>query len=344
MKIFKRIFIWSLISLAIQLGGLYYIENYILSTQTSVKIKKVEKNIANKVPDAKIIVPDGAEGISASFDAKYLAYYEDDSLKVVNTRDGNVETVDFDEGVEISFYKWLPDRDRILIAEKHIKDEDIDEKGFKLSYYDVAKSAKEEIKDITWAGNSSEVSDIQVSTLTNIICVKVSHNELNSKIYWINIMKEMRKIKTKSSNIGNMRVLPHEDRLIYEDLNSNNVYATNIGKISIEGIDNTCLIGVDNSDRVYVGQVVDNNIVKIFYGKLNEDTIKWNNIALQEPVNKEKIYVLEDGHIYVNDNLKGIIKEISNGKQTAYKGTFLQLYNKGVVSISEGKLVKTPFN
>jgi len=44
------------------------------------------------------------------------------------------------------------------------------------------------------------------------------------------------------------------------------------------------------------------------------------------------------------DSTKGTVTDPKTSKETAYKGIFLQLYSDGVASLSDGNLVKTPFN
>ncbi|WP_406541525.1 hypothetical protein [Clostridium ljungdahlii] len=48
MKIFKKITIWIIISLVVQFAGLFYINNYFLSSQTEIKTKKIVKSEPKK--------------------------------------------------------------------------------------------------------------------------------------------------------------------------------------------------------------------------------------------------------------------------------------------------------
>ncbi|MDF2882550.1 MAG: hypothetical protein K0R54_3107 [Clostridiaceae bacterium] len=341
MKVFRRILVWVTLSLALQFGGLIYANNYLFSTQTKVKIEKVEKTSKN-VKDAVVNVPSNEKNAQVSFDAKYLAYYDNDSLKIVNTKTGKVNTVDFNDGVKVSYFKWLPDRNRMLIGEKHTGSNG---NSFKLSYYDVDKDIKEQVKDLTWADKKAEVVDIQASPLTNVIYVKVALGGKRSSIYWINIMKEMKKVETNAYVIGKIDSLSHKDKLLYEDLTHKRVYVTgNRQQISIPGVQDTCLIGVDDEDKVYIGELENNQVTKVYYGDLSEDTSTWKSEKLPEASNQSDIYISPNGKIHVNDNLRGVITELGSGKETNYNGNFLQMYTDGVTSISEGKLEKQLFN
>lgn len=342
MKKVKRVIIWILISIIVQCGGYFYVDKYYLATNTTVKVKKIEKKTSKEKPDAEVVIPDNAEHINASFDGKYVSYYDEDKLKIVNTKTGDIKDVCFKDGVKLSYYKWISDRNRMLIGEKHNTENGY---GFKLSYYDVDKDTKEEVKDLTWGDEDSKIEDIQESTLTNIIYVKVSRGQGKSRLYCINIMKEMKRVPTKVTMIGNIAVLNYDDKLVYESNTYNKLYVTNTDEsIAIEGVENPKLLGVDEDDNVYVGDLKDNKITSIYFGKIDNKQVKWSAMPLKTPVCREDIYISKKGKVYINDNLKGLIKEIATNKETAYKGKFLQLYDQGVISISEGKLVKNKFN
>lgn len=339
MKIVKRIGVWIIISIVIQCLGLFYVNNYVLSEQTSYKSKKVVVDDSKK-SEINVNVPDDSTDINISFDGKYLAYYEGDALKVVNTNTGEARDVEFGDGVKVSFYKWLPDRNRMLIAEKTTQKNG---SGFTLSYYDVDKDAKVDIKKLSWADSKSEVEDIQLSTLTNVIYVKVAHSGMRSSIYKINIMNEMENVDTKSYLVGTIRSIQHSDKLAYEDLTYHRIDITGVSKsITIKGVDNPSLIAMDGDDNIYVGQVMNDKVVKIYSGSWKDDPSTWKVTELDNPMNKDDIYIGQDDKVYLNDSLKGVIKDVAAGKETAYQGRMINIYSDGIASVYDGKLIKTP--
>lgn len=342
MKIFRRVFLWIILSLTIQFAGLFYVDKYILTADTSnIKTKKIVKSETKK-QDVEVTIPDNATHVNVSFNGRYLAYYDGDVLKVIDTKNGGEKKVDFADGIKVSSYKWLPDRNRMLIAEKETS-----KKGssFKLAYYDVDKDVKEDVKELEWADKKSEVEDIQVSVKTNIIYVKVANSGQRSSIYWINIMKEMKKVDTMAYMIGKIKVVPHEDKLIYEDLTHHKIYMTDQDEsLKINGVNNPSLIAVDDNDNVYVGETQDDKITKIYYGSVKEGNNTLQVIDLKGAIDKDALFVSSQGKVYINDNLKGVVKEVATGKEHIYKGNFMQMYTDGIISISDGKLVKTLFN
>jgi len=336
-KVFKIIIICIMISLIIQFGGLFYLNNYFLTSDTNVKSQKVgDSSISNKDSVSKANVPSNATTINVSYDASYISYYLNNELYVANTITGKSVNVSSSNGVKISFYKWLPDRNRMLIVET-------ENRNLSLSYYDVTDSQKSNITDILMVGSKSKVKDIEAAPLTNIIYIKVKNSYKDNSIYWVNIMKSRKKIITKTKYIGNIDVIPHEDKLLYEDLYNNWVYATGVDHaLSFIDSTKTHLLGIDSNDKVYIGGIDSNNSInKVYIGVLNGN---WQSLPLNTPVSKDQLFVTASGKVYISDDIKGNVTELQTRKETTYKGKLLQLYNNGIASLSDGNLVKTPFN
>jgi hypothetical protein len=336
MKWMKRISIWIAVSLSMQLLGLFYIDHYFLATDSKVVMKKVDEDKSDKVKNIDITVPADVENILVSYDAKYLSYYENEKLNIVNCKDGSIKNIEVEEGTKISFYEWLPDRNRMLLVEKKSYDES---SNLVLYYYDVSKGEKVKVKDLAWGDTKSEVEDIQLSTLTGVTYVKVSNKGERSSIYRIDRMGNMTKVNTIPNFVSNIALVRHEDKLMYEGLVYNTIYSTNRDEpISIKGVEKLTLIGTDDDDNVYLGELKEDLISKIYYGKTSENTEDWKVFNLQMPSEKNDLFVSSGGKVYQNDALRGVIEEISSGTQTSYEGKLLQLYTKGIVSLVDNKI------
>jgi len=341
MKWNKRIFIWIVVSLSLQCLVLFYIDHYFLATDSKVVTEKIEDNKSDKIKNIDITVPASAENILTSYDAKYLAYYENEKLKIVNCKDGTIKDITAEDGSEISFYKWLPDRNRILLVEKNSSD---GSSNLVLYHYEVSKGEKVKIKDLAWADSKSEVEDIQLATLTGVLYVKVSSKGERSSIYRIDRMGTMTKTYTIPNFVSNISLMRHKDTLVYEGSVYNKIYATGIDEpITIKDVDKLTLIGTDDNDNVYLGELKDKLISKIYYGSESDNTSDWKTIDLQQPSEKDDIFVSTAGKVYQNDALKGVAKEISSGTETSYEGKLLQFYTKGVVSLVGNKISFVPF-
>lgn len=336
-KILKNITIWICISLVIQLSALYYINKNYLMTETSFKIKKVEAKEINKA-EISINIPSDAEDVMASYDGNYISYCENGAIKVVNTVNGQEKVVSAAEGNKISMYKWLPDRHRIIIAEKSIASSG---GSIQLKYYDSSKDVKDDIEKITWADSGSQVQDIQVSPITNLMFVKVKRYGNTVDIYEINAMNEVNKV-ISSSNLGNIKILPHEDELIYENSYNHTIKTTNKNdSINLKDTPNPIILGCDNNDNIYIGNVTNNKVDKIYYGSPQNSTSQWQVLNVSEPFSPSDAYVSESGEIYVDNNLKGQVQALKGNKVTSYTGNLLEMSDKVIISSDNGKLVKT---
>lgn len=354
MKALKRIIVWILISLSLQIAVLYYVDNYFFATESvsnTIVSTKVDDEQENKKKDIDISIPDEAENISLSYDGMYLSYYYDDVLRIVDTYTGKENNIELDDEVKVSFYRWAPDRNIMLISGKK---EYNNSSKFLFYSYDAERDAlekletKEQDETAITSSKSAEVEDLQLSPLTNMIYIKTALKGGRSSIHNINIMKRIEKVSTRVTFIGDIRIIPNDDRIAYEGINKSKVYVTgNESAISIDGVDKLCLIDVDDNDNIYVGELDEGSalgeykIKNIYYGRIDEDTDEWNKINLPETINKKDVYISKDGKIYINDNLKGEVTELDSQKKIEYKGIFLQMYDGGIASISEGKLLET---
>ncbi|MBP2034117.1 hypothetical protein J2Z42_002844 [Clostridium algifaecis] len=344
MKTFRKITSWIIVSLVVQFAGLFYINNYFLSSNTEIKTKKIVKSEPKK-DDAVVKIPDDATNISTSFDGMYISYYEENTLKIINTKNGNEKNIYFKNGSKMSFYKWLKDRNRMLIAEKQSSDSEDDGYIFNLEYYEVDKDIKENIKKLKDLSSKTEIEDIQESPLTNVIYIKTKDSGERTNIYRINIMNEMEKVKTNSCIVGNMGILSLKDKLIYEDDIYHKIYVTGQDEpLNLSSVKNPVWVGVDDDDRVYIGDMQDNKVSNLYYGNIDDTNKNYQTINIGESVNASDIYVNKSGKVYVNNNLKGEVKDISSGKTYTYHGQFVQMYDNGIISVSDGKLVKTLLN
>ena len=109
------------------------------------------------------------------------------------------------------------------------------------------------------------------------------------------------------------------------------------------GVDNLTLLAAADDDTIYLAQLKDTLISKVYYGKTSQDASAWKAIELPTPCVKEDLFVAGNGKIYQNDSLKGVINDINSGTQTSYQGKLVQLYNKGLVSLANNTISFVPF-
>ncbi|EJO5349011.1 hypothetical protein NRP93_003163 [Clostridium botulinum] len=337
MKVVKKIILWAMISLILQFAGLFYIDRYFLSSSgTRIKAKKVTK-IETEDKDCDINVPENIEELHVSFNGKYISYFKDNKLNIINTKNGEKKNIDFDSKKDELEYIWLSDRNRIIYTEN--KDGEV-----LLKSYDVDKDQNDKICEFNFKSSKAKIEDIKAAPLMNLIYVKVNVGGNNNRIYSVNIMKEKNRKDIITDAVGDMNIIPHEDILIYEDKISKSIYSThNDSAINIEGVKSPKLLSIDDSDNVYIGEIKEDKIIKVYYGNIKNNTSTWKSIDIPNGAQLKDIYISPLGSVYVNDNLRGIIKDMNTGKETKYSGIMMNMYIDGVASVSDGKLVKTKF-
>ncbi|MBU3190677.1 hypothetical protein K9O30_02215 [Clostridium bowmanii] len=337
----KRISIWIVVSLSLQCLGLFYIDHYFLATDSKVVSKKVVKEVSTEAKNVDITIPTNAENILVSYDAKYISYYDTEKLVIVNCLTGKTKNIEPEDGCNVSFVSWVPGRNRMILVEK---ESDGESSNLLLYSYDAVKDEKVKNIKIECDVINPKVEDVQTAPLTGVTYVKVSNNANNSSIYRIDRNPDLSRIDTIPNLVGNILLIRHEDKLFYEGSVYNKTYVTSKSNaISVGDVDKLSLIGADDDDNIYLVELKDDLISKVYYGKISQNTSEWKTMELEIPCVKEDLIVSDNGKIYQNNPLKGSIKEINSGIQTSYQGKLVKLYNKGVVSLGNNKISFVPF-
>lgn len=352
MKAIKKIMVWMLISVTIQVAVLYYVDNYLFAAEgtTNIVAKKVVNEKKKERKKVDVPIPEDAEHVAVSYDGGFVSYYKDDVLKVIDVYTGKENQMELEENYEVEFYKWAPDRDIILLA---MKKEQGNNNKYMFCSYDAERNkkdlmqTKEGEKTSITASKKSYIEDIELTPLTNMIYVKTALKGGKTTIYSIDVMKQIEKVRTEAYFIGDIKILPNDDRITYEAPKEGKVYITGSSdSISMKDIDNVCLISADEEDRIYLGELENSDtgsskVKNIYCGRAEQDTTEWKKITLTNPIDKKDIFISKEGKVYINDNLKGTVTEVASNKETVYKGIFMQMYENGIASTSEGKLVET---
>lgn len=343
MKGFKRILLWSLIAIIIQQGIFLYIDKIYLSTSLSIKAEVVNEDNNDKNEVKEIPIRDGVEAVKLSSDGRYVAFLENNKLKVIDSKDNSEKEFTGDNLGEIVYYKWLSDENNIIAIHK------VKEKGasyFEPISFDAKKGEARELADfdvnkvrIKVQSTSDTIDDIAFSTATSTLYIKVKKKSGLSDLYYSNIMNQLKKVKSNKL-IGKVVVPNTNANAIIEEekgisiLNSKN-------KFTISNVKNPKLLGTDVNDTLYVGDEENGKIKKIYYAVFTDDNKMWKEIKLNNPVNKEDIVVDYFGKIYVNNRLEGSVLELTTNKTIEYNGNFVQSYSKGIITKDQGKIVKT---
>lgn len=346
MKGFKLLIIWTIIGIVLELPIFYYFNNFYSSSSTSFKnemISEHKEKVENK--DIKIKIPQDADDIRTSFDNKYVSYYQKDNLEIVNTSDGNIIKVEPNKGGKISYYKWLPDNDRIIIAEKSNESR---KNVLRFYSFDASKNDKKQIIDfdnqvlkINLSDKKGNVEDIALSTLSHTMYIKVSSGGKRGELYLVNVMNQIEKMKTNTYLIGNIALLENSDNLLYESLGKGRIvsysdksYIKTDSKLKIK------LLGVDEKEKIYLGEIKDDKVIKIFSGDLKTPFSNWSTISLSRGFEQKSIFITKSGDIFINYSLEGYIYNTKNSKKISYKGRLVDIVDNKIISVYDDVLTK----
>lgn len=84
MKKIVRIISWALLSIMIQAGGLLYLDKVYFKESSQFEI--VETLSVEQKKDVDYSISSLAKDIKVSYDAKYISYFENDKLMVLDTK------------------------------------------------------------------------------------------------------------------------------------------------------------------------------------------------------------------------------------------------------------------
>ena len=343
MKASKRLIIWIIISIVLQCSLYLFMDKVYFSEERNIKVTNIQDIIKKKSVKPNVSFAEGYSDVSLSYDGSFTTYFDKDgNLKVLDTSTGKFKNIKFSGDAKCISYRWLPDANKILLAEKLTVNSS---RYIKFFSYDAEKETKEEIRDYT-LNKANEIKltdektkvDMEFSTLTGLMYLKVYSSKITSSIYRIDRNELMTKIQTSNRKIGSLTVASHDDHLAYEDL-TNNFVRTNTkeGKISIDGSNNLLLLGADGSDNIYVGKNENGKVGSLHYGKLSDSQSSWKEIKLKEKVLPSKVTILQNGDIYIIS--ENSITRVSDDKKINFKGKLIGIYKPYIASILDGELV-----
>ena len=341
MRIVKIVVAWIILSLFLQTSTLFVLDKFIFEQSSEFKSKKIEldKPYEDKF---NIKIPNYAENIKISFNGKYISYDKNRDLNIVETKTGTEKNLVTEDNGEIMYYEWLPERERIVIIEK------VEKKGkeiIQLLTYNPKNFETSYVTELCKFEDGMNVRCITESVFTSVYYIYISNSDINDRCYRVDINNDKFDVNLKCGSFGNMKVIPHTDRLVYDDLASNTIFVTSPDKkLKFKTNNNLRLIGIDRNDVIYVGQEKENKIFSIFYGKIDNDVDTWNTVNLDFPVDLENIFFNDESDIIVNNSLEGKVKNITTGNEYEYVGKFIDVKDDFIALDDGDKLVFQKFS
>ncbi|MFL0194864.1 hypothetical protein ACJDU8_04645 [Clostridium sp. WILCCON 0269] len=350
MKKLKRIIIWTLIPVVIELAGLLFMDKFYFNDELSFNIKKVDVSSKQEANKINVKVPDEAKDIKISHDGKYISYYNGQSLIVIDTSNNDKKEVTLADSNELSYYTWFLDTNNILIAEKateagssYLKFESYDPK--KDVSYAVKNEEKNQQLSILLPDKEYEVKYIAFSGASNVTYISSGKEQARSRIYRVNIMNQMNLVNFVNCELGNIKAVNTQngDELVYEDRTYNRIRTGRGGVIATGENAKHYLLNTDKENNIYIGNGDNNKVNKIFVTNLKSIGTNWQTHTLSEYTDKNNVYITRNGKIYINDPDNSQIKELSTSKVTKYSGKLISVYDYGVISQNGNKIKSSLF-
>ncbi|MGE5614103.1 MAG: hypothetical protein ACM3XR_06815, partial [Bacillota bacterium] len=179
MKKLKMIIKWVLLSLLLQTAVLAYINFIYLPNRGKYTATAFEEGPAS-VKNRSYVLPEGAAGVSVSFDGLYAAYKKGDNVVIVDIdKKKSIRELD-PAGGSITYYRWLPDREMLIYAVR----EPGGKKGcVRIATYDIGPELERSYPDIVNLPEGSEVVNIELSPLTNVVYPMIKTSKTRARIY-----------------------------------------------------------------------------------------------------------------------------------------------------------------
>ena len=251
----------------------FYLNNFYIKDTGDYSVVKVPSTVVKHAPLRKISIGSRATRLSASHDGSYLAYLQGGLLVLADFATGQKINVPHVSSMKISDYKWIYDRDRLIITE--IKTGGYPYYG-KMYYIDMKDRKLVEIRDnyynrdvkIALYGSGDTVSDLDMSAETNLTFLKVTYGSGKSKLWESNIMVSTNPLnKAVTKSIGRIACLKMSETLFYENLYNGMVYRYGSNTpIKIGGNTQFKLMGVDQNDNIYLAKMNGRMTGCVYYG------------------------------------------------------------------------------
>lgn len=332
----KKLIVWVALSLLLQISGLYILNNFVFVNSSEFKGKKMDIK-QDFTKDINSSIPSNVDKIDLSYEGRYLTYTKEKNVYVENTKTGKSSEIKTENNEEIMYYKWLDSRDILAIVEKVKKN---GTEKIQLITYNATNDSKAFVKEICNYEKNMKVENITISVLTNVYYIDVNKGGSKNIVYRIDRNEDLKKVNINAKALGNMQVIPHEDRLIYEDKVANKFFVTSPNKQLIFNTNKKLtLLSIDRNDVIYMGELNGDKIAGLVYGKVSENTSDWKKVTFDLPIARRDLYFSNKSKILINENLKGSVKNLTDDNEVQYNGKLIQIKDGFIATVNdEGKL------
>ena len=336
MTLKQKISAWIALSLILQLAVLFYIDYYFLGGSGNV-ITQTQQMFQF----GSYKLPNGASNIKVSHDAVFVSFNIAGKLNFADIKSKkDVYQLEV-EGYALSFYKWLPDRNRVIAIFGTRDNKSI---RCKVYAYDCDNKTEMKIQEINDLPSDCKVEDIRFSTLTNIIYLSMRCKD-GPILYRIGIMGDKTRVYPRVKNFANLQQCNLKDIVLYEDPRSKNIYVQEGPEAwTVTLKKGAYLIGIDMDDNIYIAEDDQGKCSTVRHGKLSTKFAEWNSIDLGTSISPQDIIFQYNGEVFIKDEKQNFLQKVSNGSKTVYTGELLELHDDFIVSLDKGKIKIVPLN
>ncbi|MHB8061119.1 MAG: hypothetical protein ACYDG2_00585 [Ruminiclostridium sp.] len=338
MKSIAKWYKWILLAIIFQYCVLLYINNVFLNAD--IKVSVTDAGVKSKPSTGDFEVPEAAQNISMSFNAKFGAYLRDGVLHVINVDNNNDKKVAGVSKDKITYFRWLPGRDMVIFS----SDTKDGEKGtIQISTYEADSEVLRDYPENSGLASKSKITDIELSPLTNVVYAKINTSETKSRIIRFNVMDQYAHIMNldsdaiiKECSFVNKLVYQNEGEAVYiydgiKDIKN---------KVSIDA-DKVRILDIDLDDTLYIG-ILDSSgqVTNIYHQKITDEKLSdnWTKIVLKENTSVEDIIISGNGNIYINNKAENRINNVINDRNASYRGELIEILEGALISRDGNKI------
>lgn len=337
MKKLKRIYGWILISVLLQSTILAYFNFIYLPGRGAFRATMYEAEMA-AVKNRSYKLPEGAKNITVSFDGLLAAYTLGNKLEIADLDRKKVIKKLEPDGGKFSYFRWLPDREMLIYS---IREPDSISGCVRISTYDIGPELDRSYPDIKNLPEGSEIIDIELSPLTNIVYPMIKTSDKRARIYKFDIMDTL-KLIMKTDLTTMIKETMYSDNLIYRVLGENikirNGRSGKTTRIPVE--EAKVLLAVDDADVLYAG-TTDNSgkLTAIWFGKIGQKADEWKMVTPPQPLAEKDLYITAGGSIHAVDTENKRIQGLNHAGNTDYQGEIISVLDHYIATMDGNKLI-----
>jgi hypothetical protein len=356
-RFYSRFFILGLaVILVVELGALIFVDkSYLQETPNDLKTFVIPTGQFTKNTSHSATLDNAAQNIGVSYDGNFLAYTINGTLTIMNMTNGQTYAIDMDQSMKLGYYKWVYDRDQLIIAEMSTGDSYY-AKLYNLNAAAISTSKiPDEIRDtvnnreekIPMPTHNSYISGLDFSTLTVTSYLKITNGVGHSILWKFDVPYHNEQYNISPYDIGNMQCLKNVSELMYENTANGKVNVAYHDALTINGEQKFKLLGFDSNDDVYLARGDAPTTEEILYGSIVTTSADGStqidlaptdmqSLKLDKSVKVSGLHISLNGDIYYDDTANSKFVNLKTGKAIDYTGEVCAVYDQGFITVRNG--------